>query len=130
MSERRAQVCDDRVDQIACFCRLALDFGALGVIKLLARVIRGFIRWLLHLRNDHATEREPAFERKHGNPRQMRVSGNISCRELVSRWTTCPTMTIDKTDVATIRIINPTAIDTIRLRIDCLIINPENFTKP
>jgi hypothetical protein len=39
-------------------------------------------------------------------------------------------MTIDKIDVATIRMINPTAIDTIRLRIDCLIIDPENFTRP
>jgi hypothetical protein len=46
-----------------------------------------------------------------------------------SRWPTRPTITIDKTDVATIRTINPTAMDTIRLRIDCLIIDPENLIK-
>jgi len=39
-------------------------------------------------------------------------------------------MTIDKIEVATIRTINPTAMDTIRLRIDCLIIDPENLSRP
>jgi hypothetical protein len=34
---------------------------------------------------------------------------------------------MDRTDVATIKTINPTAIATIRRRIDCLIIDPEKF---
>jgi hypothetical protein len=44
-----------------------------------------------------------------------------------SRRPTRPTITIDRTDVATIRMINPTAIATIRRLIDCLIIDPGNF---
>ena len=40
---------------------------------------------------------------------------------------TRPTITIDRTDVASMRMINPMAIATIRLLIDCLIIDPENF---
>ena len=44
-----------------------------------------------------------------------------------SRWPTRPTMIIDSTDVATMRMINPTAMATIRLLIDCLITDPENF---
>jgi hypothetical protein len=46
-----------------------------------------------------------------------------------SKWPTRPTITIDKTDVATMSKINPTAIATIRRLIDCLIIDPENFVK-
>ena len=46
-----------------------------------------------------------------------------------SRWPTRPTITIDSTDVATMRTINPTAMATIRRLIDCLIIDPENFLK-
>src|SRR5229473_1148836 len=46
-----------------------------------------------------------------------------------SRWPTRPTINIDSTDVATMRTINPTAMATIRLLIDCLIIDPENFFK-
>jgi hypothetical protein len=34
-----------------------------------------------------------------------------------------------QTDIATIRTINPTAMATIRLLIDCLIIDPDNFFK-
>jgi hypothetical protein len=37
------------------------------------------------------------------------------------------TITIERTDVATISMTNPTAIATIRLLIDCLIIDPDNF---
>jgi hypothetical protein len=44
-----------------------------------------------------------------------------------SRWPTLPTISIDKTDVATMRMTNPTAMATIRLRIDCLIIDREAF---
>jgi hypothetical protein len=82
---RRALVRDDGVDHTACFGRLALDFGVLGVKNLLARAKQGFVRRLLHFCNDHATERQPALERKHGNPRQMRIGRNISCRELVQQ---------------------------------------------
>jgi hypothetical protein len=46
-----------------------------------------------------------------------------------SRWPTRPTITIDKTDVATIRTINPTAMATIRRLIDRLIIDPEIFLR-
>src|SRR5690242_19726314 len=47
-----------------------------------------------------------------------------------SRWPTRLTITIDRTDVASMRMINPTEIATIRRRIDCLIIDPENFFNP
>ena len=46
-----------------------------------------------------------------------------------SRWPTRPTMIIESIDVASIRMIKPTAMATIRLLIDCLIIDPENFLK-
>jgi len=46
-----------------------------------------------------------------------------------SGWRIRATITIDKTDVATIRMINPTAMATIRRLIDCLIIDPEIFFK-
>ena len=46
-----------------------------------------------------------------------------------SRRPTRPTITIDRMDVATIRMIKPTAMATIRRLIDRLIIDPENFLK-
>jgi len=46
-----------------------------------------------------------------------------------SRWPTRPTITIDRTDVAIMRMVNPSAIATILRLIDCLIIDPEKFFK-
>ena len=46
-----------------------------------------------------------------------------------SRWPTRPTITIDRTDIATMRMVNPTTIATIRRLIDCLIIDPDSFFK-
>jgi hypothetical protein len=46
-----------------------------------------------------------------------------------SRRPTWPTITIDSTDVATMRMIKPTAMATIRLLIDRLIIDPDSFRR-
>jgi hypothetical protein len=46
-----------------------------------------------------------------------------------SRRPTWLTITIDSTDVATMRTIKPTAMATIRLLIDCRIIDPDSFRR-
>jgi hypothetical protein len=43
-----------------------------------------------------------------------------------SRRPTRPTITIERTNVAAMRMVNPTAMATILRLIDCLIIDPEN----
>ena len=78
-------VIDDGIDERARRLRLGIDFGALSLVHLLAQLVARLIGRLLHPGDHHAADRERPLKRKHGDPRQMRVGRNVSCRQLIEQ---------------------------------------------
>ena len=59
----RTGVFNDRIDKLARSLRLAVDFGVLRVVNLLAKLVPQLIGWLLHFCDHHAAKRESTFKR-------------------------------------------------------------------
>ena len=76
------------------------------------------VRRGLHLRDHHPPQRQRAFERADIGAREMAVGGDIAVGQLVEQMADLADITIDSTDVTTIRMISPSAMPTILPRID------------
>jgi hypothetical protein len=59
----RARVVDDSIDQLARSLRLAVNFGILGIVQLLARLVPDLIGRILHFCDHHPAKRESSFKR-------------------------------------------------------------------
>lgn len=82
---RCARIFDDRIDELTCGLRLAIDLRILGIVELLASLIPLLIGRLLHFRDHHSAERKSPFERQNIDPRQVRVGGYVPYRQFVKQ---------------------------------------------